>query len=161
MSWEDGRHALELAMAPRKRRQHGHSGGRIAAVWILCLLIAIVLVVMAPRDPGRYLLLPVLILALAVALYRRGRLRYEWVRKQGAFAMVERWITEEGLQRNTDTGWTMTPWTEFSRIRVSDRAILLYTRSGLSYLVFPRALFASNEDWEDAVVFLKSRFPKG
>jgi hypothetical protein len=158
ISWDDARHALQLAMTPGRWIGRGrYSAGSVAVVLVLCFLIALAPVFAAPRDAGSYVLLPVAIVVATVALHRRWMLHYDWVRKQGVFGTVERWITEEGLQRMTQDGWTMTPWTEFSRIRVSDRVLLLFTRSTMSYLIFPRALFASEGDWQAVVLFLRDR----
>jgi hypothetical protein len=162
MSWEDGLHALELAMGRGRLSGTPTSapGNRVAVGLALFLLIALAPIAVTPNDPGSYALLPVAMLMATLALRRRWLLRRDWTRQHGVFARLERWITEEGLQRKTEEGWTATPWSDFSRIRVSQRVLLLYFHASMSYLIFPRSLFAGEDEWNVFVRFLRDRLPE-
>jgi hypothetical protein len=87
-------------------------------------------------------------------------LRREWKRGTGIFAPSERLVTQDGIERSTEQGWTTMLWSRFYAHRQSDRMVLLYIALGGSYVVFPRTMFSNDEDWQDFVDFIGAKFPK-
>jgi hypothetical protein len=162
ISWDDALDAQRLAMQASKRL----TGKRRASVsyfwilWTVFLFGASAAMLGAPGRAGSYVYLGVVLAIGALVYYPRLRLRREWKRGSGMFAPSERILTQEGIERISAGVATTIPWSEFSSFKRSRQNVLLYPASHGGSVVFPRAMFPSEDDWQDFVDFVQTRFPQ-
>lgn len=162
MSWADALDAQRLAMrAPE--RLGGKRRANVAYFWVLWVLFLLGSLLVAFEEPlhvSSYVFLGFVLLIGAAVYYPRFRLHEEWKRRGGIFSPSRRLLTQEGIERIAEGGKTLSPWSDFSVAKRNDRTVLLYAASGGSYAVFPRTMFASEDDWHDFVEFIRARFPE-
>ncbi|MHC4406610.1 MAG: YcxB family protein [Planctomycetota bacterium] len=117
---------------------------------------------------GTLALVLILTLLIGHMAFRQARLLQRlWHARRGVFRPQRIEITNEGIRQETDEGVSAYRWTAFSRHAVAKRAILLHFEppSTLfydppsSFVVIPRAFFASDAEWEVLLKLVKQKLP--
>lgn len=116
-------------------------------------------------DPGRVLsnfaapLLFLLACAFYLFVFMPWRVRRVFSQEKTRQAEYEVSISPEAIESTSDYGETRIPFSAFDNYRVSDNLILLYFSPVVSY-AFPRRHFASDEDFETFLSYLRANLGK-
>jgi hypothetical protein len=159
ISWEDALEAQRLAMNSSGRMS---PQSRLAVFWLLWglfLFSSLMAVGQAPDRISSYVFLGIVLFIAGAVYYPHARLRKEWKRGVGVFTPAERVVTQEGIERKTEEGSTTMLWSRFYAQKQSDRVVILYNALGGSYVVFSRATFAHDDDWQTFLDFVRAKFP--
>jgi len=111
---------------------------------------------------GYFLATLVAFLLLMIFLSPRLRTRATWRSAHSLREPMRRLITPELLQTMTPTANVLLRWSVFCQFQRSDQVVLLYLKENPQmFLIFPRHMFRSDEDWERFVGLVAEALPPG
>lgn len=162
ISWSEAQHAFALAARSKPwiagRNPPAPWVGRV--VWGCIWVIGPVLIVNEPRQPMGYLLFAATSLMSVMMVRAYIQTRRLWREGKGTFTPFERSITQEGVTQKSEQGELTLGWNDFSRFKRSDHCVLLYFNPRTTYLIFPRAMFPGDLEWQDFLHFLQATLPE-
>jgi hypothetical protein len=159
ISWEDALEAQRLAMNASHQMSPQSRLAVFWLLWFLFLFSSLMVVSQEPQFVSSYIFLGLVLLIGAAVYFPRARLRRDWRRGRGVFTLAERTLTQECIERKTEEGLTTMLWSRFYASKQSDRVVLLYNALGGGYVVFSRATFSSDDDWQTFLDFVRAKFP--
>ncbi len=130
-------------------------------VVLLVLGAGLLPVLMAPGPDGKRPLWPVAVPAAVALLYvvRRISDRRAFETSKGKDEEVRGSADARGLELRSAGATMRTEWSGFVKVLASKDTVLLYN-SDRSAVFFPRAFFASDEDWTSFVGWARAGIPK-
>lgn len=110
---------------------------------------------------GIFIVAVVLYLGAAVLFFPRLSARSVWKNSPTLREPLRRLITSEVMQTITPSSNVMLSWSLFAHYRSSRDLVLLYlTEHPRLFLVIPRRMFRSDDDWRRFVEIVAERLPK-
>jgi len=156
VSWGDWKHVQKRIDQPRFVR--------VMRFGCLPSLVAF-LAVLFWLNPNMAQAWPLLIAVVVVTLFvifplfvlSPLALRRQWKRQEGPFGPFRVRIREDIAEFAASTSTTTIPWTAFSKLTLTDRVLLLYESPPNVVRFIPRAFFATDEEWERLVEFVRQK----
>lgn len=160
LSWKDWRHIQN-----RVRRAWLGCAMRTGCLAPFVAILAMLFWPMRSMGLAWPLFIPLAVIILFVFnplfVSSRLKLRRRCKRQEGPFEPFQIRIWEDRVQYAESTSTATIPWTAFNRLMLTDRVVLLYESRPNIVRFIPRAFFASDEEWERLVEFVRRKLSDG